>query len=206
MKHKKEEWQGFEISESEAKELLKHPKDFAWFGENGEMFNTWALGPVICRRDSPLIDQSNKEILMQWLAEIPEFKGKYELTSCNHWLVGYVDHLSFQVFDVGGNPSNVAKFILFHLDQIKEVYPILDEDHFSNLEHDEFEKGLASDIKRLANRFDVEITEDQENKIYELVRDKNPNYDSQGIPYVDETDLEEAFQEIGITTEERAEQ
>jgi len=124
-----------EITQKEIKEALARPRDFAYSGDNDEMFITWSLGPVIRCRDSGLLDQSNADAIVKALEERPEFNDEWCVTGCNHWAVGWVDHLSFHAVDEHGNPTPVFRFIASLFDALAD-YPVLDDDDYCEREHE----------------------------------------------------------------------
>lgn len=116
-------------------EALQRPSDFGYRGDNDEIFITWSLGPVIQHRDSDLIQKSNAKAMIETLEGDPSLADDWEVCSCGHWAVGWVEQLSFRVVDKDGKPSRVARVIKGMLDSIEE-YPLLDEEEHSRMEYD----------------------------------------------------------------------
>lgn len=116
-------------------EALEPPSDFGYGGDNEQMFVTWSLGPVIEHRDSGLAQKSNAKTIVKILENDPSLEGEWELVSCNHWAVGWVEHLSFRVVDKDGKPSRVARVIKGLFDSMEE-YPILDDEDHSRMEYE----------------------------------------------------------------------
>jgi hypothetical protein len=116
-------------TQDEIKGMLKVPRDFGYSGNNRDMFKTWTLGPIIQHRDSGLLEQSNAKAIQEYLESMPDLNDDWEITSCNHWGVGWVDHLSFRVLDKQGNITKVAKCIKAFNDALGD-YPIADEDDY----------------------------------------------------------------------------
>ena len=124
------------LNRDDIKKALTLPNSF---GTGDTRFGrTWALGPIIETRDSDALARSNARVLKRELEARPEFEGQWEVTGCNHWAVGWVDHLSFVPVDDKGEPSGVFKFLTAWFKGLDD-YPIADEDDFSQLEAEENE-------------------------------------------------------------------
>lgn len=115
------------------KNALTRPNDFGYFGNNDRLFKTWSLGPVIENRDSGLLTQSNAVAIKAALEKFPEYSDKWELVNCSHWAVGWVNHLSFEVYDDSGNESPILDVLIDIHNQLCD-YPVLDEDDYSQRE------------------------------------------------------------------------
>ncbi len=126
-----------EFTEEDIKKALRRPEYFMYFGENKEMFQTWALGVTIQHRDSEAGTRSNAIQLKKALEEHPEWEEQWESVECNHAAVGWVEHLSYQVVNEDGTPTDVAKFLKEWFDYLKNDYPYANEDHVSELEEEE---------------------------------------------------------------------
>jgi hypothetical protein len=130
------------ISPEEIEKALRQPDNFGWFGDN-DMFVTWALGPVIEHRDSDVLDRANAKALRNYLAEFPEIEGDWKITSCNHWAVGHVDHLSYRVVDGDGKPTRIARIVKAWFEYLRDVHPVADEDLLSETENEEANRVWA---------------------------------------------------------------
>jgi len=122
-----------EITEDDIHKALKRPESFGYSGYNKEMFETWALGPVIRTRDSGLLEQSNADALEDYLQSDPSLEDEWEITGANHWAVGWVDHLSFRVIDENGEPTRISRVIKKWFEDL-DGYPIADEEDYSRRE------------------------------------------------------------------------
>lgn len=180
---------GTVLTEAEIKAALAAPGNFFYLGDRrDEMFVTWSLGPVICHRDSPLLDQSNADILRRRLAEAEKAElieaESWEAEEANHWAVGWVTHLSFRVLDEHGQPTRVARFLKWWFSYLKEIYPVADDDHFSKLEHDALIKAVYYSGKRLADELDITLPEDWTGPVVSWLYDNDQaaveNHDGRG--------------------------
>ncbi len=129
-----------EILPNDIREALERPDSFIFHSNDEKWFSTWSLGPVMRTRDSSLLDESNAGALLSAL-EDAERDGEiepdsWEVIRCNHWAVGWVDHLAFRVILDDGAPSNVFRFLTGWNDMLAE-YPVADEEDYSRREYDE---------------------------------------------------------------------
>lgn len=122
-----------EVTPADIKQALARPDSFAYFGDEKELFKTWALGPVILTRDSDLITQSNATILKQKLEDMPEIADDWKIEKATHWACGWVEHLSYRVVKEDGSSTVVARFLASWFKALDD-YPIADEMHLGELE------------------------------------------------------------------------
>lgn len=150
-----------DFTPDEVQKALSRPDSFAYFGGNEEMFKTWALGPVIRHRDSPVLDKSNAAALRKALESVPEWAGQWEAMESNHWAVGWVEHLSYRVLDDAGCSTTLARFIRAWFDHLRDDYPVADDDAYSEAEVEEAErtwKGLnIKERVELCKRYGVNV-------------------------------------------------
>ena len=126
------------VTPDEIEKALRKPSNFGWFGDDDDdMFVTWSLGPVIEHRDSDVLDRANAEALRRYLAEFPELADDWKITSCNHWAVGHVDHISYRVVDGDGKPTRIARILKAWFAYLSDVYPVADEDLYTEMEDQE---------------------------------------------------------------------
>ena len=123
------------ITQEEISEAIRRPSDFGYFGDL-PIGDTWSLGPVILTRDSGPLEKANsqsvRDAFRQLFGEEGEEQG-WEVTRCNHWAVGWVEHLSFKAIDENGGPT--AQFIeMLRLNAEVEENCVLDEDLLCEIE------------------------------------------------------------------------
>lgn len=194
-----------EFTQADVVKALKCPDSFAFFGDDEEMFTTWSLGPVIVHRDSGLLDQSNAASLRKLLASMPDLADDYRTTECNHWAVGWVNHLSYRVVDSDGKPTKVARIIKGWFDYLKNVYPIADESDYSNREIEAEWDNVKDACEYALRNSDITVTNDVVSKVLDLLNEKNPsgleNTDDNGY-YPDSDQLIDCLNELGYLAKE----
>jgi hypothetical protein len=194
-----------ELSKDEITKILARPKDFGYFGDNDQMFETWTLGPVIEHRDSGLIDRSNAEALRRFLAKDPTLTDDYSIAEASHWAVGYVEHLSYRVVDADGKPSRIARIVKAWFAYLADVYPIADEDLHSEMECNATDEWIAQDGPSVAGKLDYVLPEDWQYKVTDWWSNHRSSalecVDDQGAS-PDEDDYEAAFEALGFAKEE----
>jgi hypothetical protein len=136
-----------DIDDDLISQALEYPDSFGYSGGNEEMFVTWSLGGVYRTRDSDLREQSNADALEKALEEAVEdglfSSDDYETTSCNHWAVGWVDHMSFRaiVSEETREPTLIFMWLKRWNDAL-EGYPVADEEDLSRREWEYAEESL----------------------------------------------------------------
>lgn len=126
--------------------VLEPPSNFGYFGDNDKLFDTWSLGPLIEHRDSSIREKANAQSMKETLRSDPTLADDWEIISCNHWLVGWSDHLAFRVVNAGGDISRVARVIKGMLDSLSE-YPVLDDSKYSETELDATMSNIRNHYK-----------------------------------------------------------
>lgn len=120
----------------------EHSHNAMYWGDRGDWYIAYAI-----HRESPAIDRSNfsclKSALEKW------FNDDVFIERSNHCLVGWIDYLVI-------NPHN-KKLIRATINAKKkiDIYPVLNEDHLSNLEYDEFWEYATGELKHFDNWEDV---------------------------------------------------
>jgi len=142
--------------------LLERPQDFGYRGDDEGMFTTWGLGPVIETRDSEILECSNASAITRRLAaEIGAEGEAWHVTCCNHWAVGWVNHLSIRVLLADGTPNVKILSLLASIYGALSDYPILDEADFSNRESDAEYENFKCALHSFLHKHDWNCTEDQ---------------------------------------------
>ena len=94
---------------------------------------------MILNRDSGPLERANaqsvRSVFTERFGEEGEDNG-WVVTRCNHWAVGWVDHLSFKAIDDNGGPT--AQFVeMLRLNAEVEENCVLDEDVLCQMEHED---------------------------------------------------------------------
>jgi hypothetical protein len=127
-----------DISVQDIREALERPSSFGYSGGNEDMFHTWSLGPVFRTRDSNIREQSNASALEAALEEavtLGLFSDEdFEVTGCNHWACGWVDHISFRAIESDEvetqEPTVIFRWLRNWFNALED-YPVADEEDMS---------------------------------------------------------------------------
>lgn len=190
--------------DSFAAQAIKRPYDFGWHGRK-EMFDTWALGPCIEHRDSDVLTRSNAITIKKMLEDRLEFKGQWEINGCNHWAVGWVDHLSFKVYQVVLHTRVItpgAAWIKENYFDALADYPVLDEDLWSEMEYTEAYDGFEDCLRYfLGSRDEYEHLDKQElldkYDLFGIVYDLDPDM-LYNEGYTDDQNIIKAIESLDI--------
>ena len=79
--------------------------------------------------------KSNARALREYLESDPTLAEEWMLTECNHWAVGWVQHLTFRVLDDAGEPTRIFKLVTEWFNALSD-YHIADESLYSEMETD----------------------------------------------------------------------
>tara|TARA_R100001463_G_scaffold52159_2_gene102924 strand:+ start:457 stop:918 length:462 start_codon:yes stop_codon:yes gene_type:complete len=130
-----------DIGEERMKEALTRPSDMGYFGKL-PLFDTWSLGPVIRTRDSDPVVNCNADTLIEMMEERfgepadPEEDnptGVWAVQGFRHHLVGWVEHLSFQVLNTDNEASDVFRVIMAANGYVRD-HLVLDPDKFDEMQ------------------------------------------------------------------------
>lgn len=121
---------------------------------------------LVQTRDSNPLDRSNYETALDALGG--ETEGKVETRSVGHWDCGYFDQIM-----VKNDPKNIVKIKkVLELKEFLEDYPVLDDSHFSDLEHEEagetFENCYKYELDKILGL--ETLNEKNQNRLVELGR------------------------------------
>ena len=147
-------------------------------------------------RDSDLLSQSNAEVLRERLNALKN--GDVHYTRLGHWACGYVHAAMVRVLR-DGKPTFHAE-VLYQAERDLEDYPVLDDEHFSNLEEESYTADLR---EKLRYEFKVDDPDDAIEKVREWLYINEPNafgYDESGevhTPFI-----EQAVLALGLSPEE----
>lgn len=173
-------------------QLLQMPEYFVYFGEV-PLGETWGMGPMTDGRDADLITKANGISLKEALSERPEFAEKWCIESFNHWAVGWIENVLYEVVDEDGELSEIAQFLLDWQMKLDD-YPIMDEELHSQLEYD----NALEVIKYSAGCDDEEAQ-----LIFEWIFDNCPDqiYGEEGLS---RASIQRAMQALNMEEEDEA--
>lgn len=184
-----------EITETDIKQALDRPDDFWYYGDL-DLFVTWSLGPVIRHRDSKILENSNADVLLRELENRKDFDGEWKIVCCDHWAVGWVEHLAFRAIDNNG-PTEIFKFLKEWFDGLSE-YPIADESDYSEKQ---YEATLSNISLSYEFEDDYNLEEGWQGKVFNWLWDNNQNAledcDGDG-GFPSEKDVKEALDGLGL--------
>lgn len=151
-------WQTFECFSWWRMRDLEHPDDWMIYYTH--------------HRDSGLLDQSNAEQIRKKLEPFTEGDDPDVVEeSHNHWAVGHIDGFSLRVFREG--EITQAFRTLHELTESLAVYPILDEEDFSNRELEATVENIVDAAWRLSDEYD--LPEDWQYEVYSWLSDHKPH-------------------------------
>ena len=171
---------------------------FGWYRESEiDDPKNWAI-IYTHHRDSGLLDQSNASVIAKALAPFTDDDiPTVVMESHNHWAVGYIDGFSIRVFD-NRNQITEAFRAYHHLAEQMAIYPILDEEDYSERELDAAIENITNAAWRLKD--DYELPEGWEWEAYHWLSENESgeieNRDDQG-GYPSEEALRRAFHALG---------
>lgn len=125
-------------------QLLELPKDFIYYGDY-PVGKTWGIGPLTDYRDADTITRANGIALKKSLESHPEWDEQWTIESFNHWAVGWVENIIYQVINDEGNLTKVAQFLLDWQRKLED-YPVADEDLLAQLEYEELRDTIHLQI------------------------------------------------------------
>ena len=137
---------------------------FVWYRDDINDADNWVI-IYTHHRDSGLLDQSNASVIENALEPFTEADDPDAVfESHNHWAVGHIDGFSIRVIRDG---QITAAFRKYHeLAEAMDVYPILDEEDYSNREYDATIENIADAAWRLKD--DFELPEDWQGEVLRL--------------------------------------
>lgn len=163
--------------------------------ENPENWYIWYTHS----RDSDLLEMSNAKQIKKILQPFLDKEEDIFEESHGHWAVGYIDGFSVKVRDTNNQITDVFKKV-YELHKRIDTYPVLDEEHLSELEHD----ALYENLKEIINRFDIceKINQEElQESVYRYLDTYFPhelyNCDGNGA-YPSEELIKEYLEEINV--------
>lgn len=99
----------------------------------GDLTEDWI--PAFSKnRDSDLLEESNFDVYKQELINSDFESGEdWTVETFSHWAVGSITYIFVRAFDESGNLTNIMNKIVSELSEQLASYPILDEEHYSNM-------------------------------------------------------------------------
>jgi len=182
------------INQEQISEAVRRPDDFGYFGDL-PIGDTWSLGPVIETRDSGPLEKANARSVKESFKTLFGDEGVdqgWEVTRCNHWAVGWVEHLSFRAIDDNGGPT--AQFVeMLRLNAEIEESCVLDEDLLCEIEWE----ATVEYLQWHAARFVKESAPDDWVELLAREISSEIIHESSG-PYVRDEDIKAALRKLEL--------
>jgi len=192
-----------DIDPSEVEEALRLPDSFALDAEHPASRDPehWALGPVIVTRDSGLIDQSNRDALVAHLRkDYAALRKDWRVTTCSHWAVGWVEHLTFRAVNQDGTPSTIFKVLKHWFDALSD-YPVADDTDVSRREYEVAIERIGDEGRQFLRD---DVKDGWEQRVFSWLWDHDQraldNVDDQG-PCPSEAEVHGAMRALDMTNE-----
>ena len=153
-------------------------ESFCWHGqpEDAHDWHVWYTE----NRDSGLLEQSNAEQINKSLGQFIE-SGDVVAERHRHWAVGWVAGYAIRVYKNGTITPAFIKCA--ELLEALEEYPVLNEEHYGELEYEAALEGIRSCAKYDTD-IDVELPDEFEYAVFEWLWDNSQgeleNWDGTG--------------------------
>jgi hypothetical protein len=174
--------------------------DFSWGGEPEDGEN-WMLYHL-AHRDSDFLSQSNTHYIEK---NFPDQEDMVDHQSFSHWAVGWIDAVAIRVYDAEGAITEV--FQKFYEDVIEalEQYPVLDEDHYSQLEWEDEQRVIEEAIKSYY-KWECPLDEDEMDQAIGQVAGNNESdrFGGDGGSYPSDEEIFEALAELNLPLNNQA--
>ena len=195
-----------------AKQALKKPDDFGWFGFD-EMFVTWGFSGISVSNASDILEASNYHSIIAHLknAFVEEYDDNFREVGFSHWVVGHVDQVCLKILKTEVDHDlivldDITDFFIEAVDiviSLLEFDPIFNENDYDNRQW----AAANSWIEEMANSnwmpfghkcivsdgFGSDIQEWIINNL-----DSYSEYSDDGTPIYDEDSMLEAIYQLGF--------
>lgn len=161
--------------------------DFAYWGDR-DLGESWAI-TFSQHRDSDALERSNFRVIRADLER--DFPDDVDDIRCDHWAVGWIDHLLVRVLDDSGEVTPAWRRVCEWLDALAD-YPVADESDLSELEYDEWWEWLERAVPSALRSADIEDDSPPLDEIHAILTEV-------GLPaehsYPDDDEIVEAYRE-----------
>jgi len=158
-------WETFCSEQDLDRGALKHGS-FRGDVSIAEDISAWETGPVGHHRDSGLLAESNWEVTLARLEAVDPEGLDHCVLNYGHFAVGWVE-------EIATRPGSQCAAIAAEIARDLESYPVLDEDHFCNLEHEAFMENLPQILRDLRHTiYQFDLSEDLESRLESLTDDQ----------------------------------
>lgn len=198
-----------------AREALKRPSDFGWWGFD-EMFDTWGFTGIAMHRDSDLLDISNYHSVVRDLRDDfgDDFDEHFQEVGLKHWAVGHTDNLCCRILKESKPHSmitddDVTDYFKKAVDiaiSLREDYPVYDECDYSDRQweaaSDWLKECLTSSFIDVGGH--VIMADDTVSEVHHWLSNDSyyDNYLDDGTPYYEDDSITEAVYDLGFDKRE----
>lgn len=182
-----------------ASNLKNSPSNFVYYGET-PLGDTHAIVHSIAPNIATMLDDSSWEVWTKELDRVDPDSEYYTIERFSSWLTP-TEHIMIQLIDESGKPTEVSR-LAYELVKRLENYPILDESDYSEREYNASLESIR-DYARYSSDIDSDtLPEDYVYLVWRELDDSNI-YAEEG--YFSDSDLYDAFYELGFITEDSEE-
>jgi len=153
----------------EAAKLVSNWKKFESFGwsrHNEEGIDNYFIY-YTHTRDSKLVEESNHKSIVKMMEETKtmpftnEEEGDYDIESHNHWGCGWIEGVVVRVYQDYSKRDKVTPAFAQIVDIINSLdeYPLLDEDDYIAMEHEQTIKNTIDNANCWMRRHDFDLKE-----------------------------------------------
>lgn len=169
---------------------LKKPEDFGYWGPE-DTFVTWGFTGFDKHDASSILEQSNFEIITKDLMD--KFPDDFRIEGYRHWAVNHIDRLLCRILHdekngfVDSNITDAFRAAMEWQDDLRD-YPVADESHFSEMEHQEFISTfdyIPTYMRDMINTENESWVETIISELYEMNVEISPD----GQVYPDDTEI-----------------
>ena len=167
-----------------ARESLKHPEHFAYYGDLHEE-DGWGRCFGV-HRDSDVLDRSNWDVITEDL--MGRFPDDFHIEEASHFLVGWVQTLRVRVLSDPAelwireqNITDAFRAAMEWKDRLEE-YPIADEEEYCRVEYEEFWQYISDEVPYIWNReHDDDMPEHLPSAVAQILSQQHSRADD--VPY-----------------------
>lgn len=156
----------------------------------------WLVCNIGLNRDSNLLEKSNFECFTRDLQDIEPEGDHWQLHRFGHWACGW-----FEVIILNPKDSQVLDQALVHMRSLDEYLGPLNEDHYSNLEHEAFNEWVDYGISEVRNKLEDDIllepfeSKINDSEIGDCLNELEWSFMDDGSPYID---IEDHWDDIKV--------
>jgi hypothetical protein len=178
------------IHASDPREISR--RSMGGFGYHGDtpIGDTWAIMYSYAPNVSNLLEDSNWEVISEDMIE--RFSDDTTIERFSSWFTP-TENLMIRMINECGLPTAAAVAIKGWLDKLN-LYPVADEDHWSNKEYESEGDCIYQELRYLS----IDNLDENVSKVWSWLGDNN-KYSEDG--YFDSSDIRDACESLGLLEE-----